>query len=215
MTLDVHGVCYYRAQSDDWTDKWKDQDYAARNLVQAIKGGAFKGYTDVTINGTGYRIRNDVEGRRAAYNFASIGIANKMRQLGCTDVAIIPVPSSSHTAPCDMFTGKRLAESVKSRVAASEVRAELYFQNAMPKSAQGGGRNQNEILANLRVNDLNGITNAILLDDVYTSGAHIKAATRFLRNLGVEVEHAFVVGRTAWERPDDMFKVESETVYFI
>ncbi|MDX8357752.1 hypothetical protein [Sphingopyxis terrae] len=215
MTIDLHPAVYYRAKSDEWTTKWTDNDFAARNLVQAVKGKDFKGYTDVKINGKNYRIENNVAGRRAAHSFASVRIANDMIANGITNAAIIPIPSSSHCNPADMFVGRLLAEFIQPKIPTLQVRAELFFNAPMPKSAQGGGRNPQAILANLRAQNLDGIQAAVLLDDVYTSGAHVKAATRFLRAAGITVEHAFVVGRTVWEQPPDMFKPASETICFI
>jgi pyrimidine operon attenuation protein/uracil phosphoribosyltransferase len=215
MTVTLHGLCYYRAKSDEWDEKWNNNHYAALNFVKAIKGGTFKGYSEISANSKTYTIRDNAEGRAVAYGLAALGLANKIRSAGCTNAAIIPIPSSSHTDPCATFTGRKLAEAVKQKIPTLEVRSDLYFAQAMPKSAQGGGRNPNTILGNLRSRDLSDVETAILIDDVYTSGAHIKAATRYLRNKGIEVEHAFVVARTAWEKPNSMFSVESETVHFI
>lgn len=215
MTIDLHSAVYYRAKSDTWTTKWTDADFAARNLVQAVKGKDFNGYTDVTINRKNYRIENNVAGRRAAHAFAAVSLANRIHAHGINCAAIIPIPSSAHCNPNEMYVGRLLAENIQLKLPTLQVRPELFFNTPMPKSAQGGGRNPQAILANLRANDLAGVQTAILLDDVYTSGAHVKAATWFLRAQGINVEHAFVVGRTAWDQPPDMFQPASETIPFI
>ncbi|WP_373473594.1 hypothetical protein [Sphingorhabdus lacus] len=82
----------------------------------------------------------------------------------------------------------------------------------MASSRTGGGRNPQIILENLRSRNLEGIRTAILLDDVYTSGAHMRAAESYLRSKNIKIEHAFVVARTAWKKPDNMFKVTPEIV---
>jgi len=52
----------------------------------------------------------------------------------------------------------------------------------------------------------------ILLDDVMTSGGHLRACWQFLDDRGHQVDHAFVIGRTLWERPEKMFSIPIENL---
>jgi predicted amidophosphoribosyltransferase len=137
-----------------------------------------------------------------------------MAQAGYSDAAVIPIPSSDHTNPRADFTGARLAQAIQGVNPKFVAKPCLYFAKAIPKSSEGGGRNARLIENSLRAtSDLDEIGRAVLLDDVFTTGAHVKGAFRFLSNKDVEVEDAFVVGRTAWDRPASMFKCDTEQVH--
>ncbi|GGB87904.1 hypothetical protein GCM10011494_02810 [Novosphingobium endophyticum] len=213
--MNLHGIVYYRGKKTDaWDDQWRGEDYSARNLVKGLKGLTFNGSSTVTVGSTSYSISDTVEGRANALTVASIVIAGKIYGAGYKEVAIVPVPSSSHTDPSGMFVGRRIADAIQSltdgKYTSSPV---LYFHEAMPKSAGGGTRNPYLIQANLRFDGGQSLpASAVLIDDVCTTGAHLKAAQRFLSALGLQVADSFVVGRTARERPNSMFKVDIEEI---
>jgi hypothetical protein len=213
--LRLHAVCYYRSKSDEWTEKWRDADFTARNLVQAVKKHPFKGFSDLkTAAGSFLRVENTVKGQAVALSYAAQKIERLIAAAGYHEVAIIPIPSSSHTDPTAEFTGSRLARAIEGRNAAFKAKPVLYFNKAVPKSSGGGGRDTRLIEEHLRAtDDLRHIESAVLLDDVYTSGAHMRAAYRFLDGRGLTIEDAFVVGRTRWEKPASMFKCEAEEIY--
>lgn len=211
----LHAVCYYRSKSDEWTEKWRDADFTARNLVQAVKKHPFKGFSDLrTVAGSWLRVENTVRGQEVALGYAAQKLAKLIAEAGYEDVAVIPIPSSTHTTPTSEFTGARLAGAIEQRNENFEAQPILYFNKPVPKSSGGGGRDTRLIESHLRAtNDVEAIDRAVLLDDVFTSGAHMRAAVRFLARYGIEIEDAFVVGRTCWEKPVSMFKVEPEEIY--
>jgi len=207
----LHGLVYYRGSSDAWTDDWQDDDYRARNLVKGLKGLPFGGHCSIGVGKTSYAIDNTPQGRANATMAAARAIAGKIQVAGYKKVAVIPVPSSKHTDPDGDFVGLKLARQIHELVAGFVATPLLYFKNEMPKSADGGTRNPWVIEKNLRRDKRLSLPNrAVLLDDVCTTGAHLKAAGRYLAKKGVVVEDAFVVGRTAQERPAQMFKVAME-----
>jgi orotate phosphoribosyltransferase len=57
--------------------------------------------------------------------------------------------------------------------------------------------------------EVSTLKNVVLIDDVYTTGAHMLAAWKFLKNYGIEVADGVVFARTTWEEPESMFKVPS------
>jgi hypothetical protein len=123
---------------------------------------------------------------------------------------VIPVPSSAHTNPVEEFTGRRISEAVQAAHPPFVSTPALYFDQAMPPARGGGSRNPNAILPHLRLAGLPPVGPVVLLDDVCTSGGHLIASARFLRQHGIEVEDAFVIGRTRWERPESMWSVATE-----
>lgn len=210
--MHLHGLVYYRSKSDEWTEKWSSSDYAARNLVAALKRREFNGYSNIKVGQTNYHIDNTVEGQANALVVASRVIAQKIQDAGYEAARVVPIPASDHIDPCGEFTGRRLAEAIQGINANFRAAPVLYFNEVQLKSADGGTRDPHEIKQHLRIaGDLDGPV--VLLDDVCTTGGHLKAAARFLADLDHEVEDAFVVGRTAWEKPEKMFAVERETIH--
>lgn len=206
----LHAVCYYRSKSDAWTDKWVNSDYAAMNIVKAVKGLPFGGTSSITQNGSSYSISNTTDGRARALLIAARAIAGKIRTAGYETASVMPIPASRHTEPDAMFTGRRLAEAIQAAHAPFVALPTLFFDQAMPTARGGGNRNPNAIQPHLRLATPVPKGPVVLLDDVCTSGGHLIAAARFLRQKGVEVADSFVVGRTCWSRPESMWTVETE-----
>ncbi|GAA0733933.1 phosphoribosyltransferase [Sphingomonas japonica] len=211
--MHLHGLCYYRSKSDTWTDKWRSVDFAARNLVKAIKHEDFKGYAQITAGSSSIRIDNTAHGRNRALVAVAGALADKINQAGYQNAAVVPIPSSSHIDPNATFTGRRIAEAIQAKNAAFVSTPILYFNEPLPKSAGGGGtRNAHVIQKHLRLSDCQLPGSIVLLDDVCTTGGHLKAAARFLAQHGIQVNDAFVIGRTVWEQPGHMFNVTTEHI---
>jgi hypothetical protein len=76
----LHGVCYYRSRSEEWTDKWRDEDYAAMNLVKAVKRLHFGGTSTITQGEARYSISNNAEGQQKALTISARAIAGKLHR---------------------------------------------------------------------------------------------------------------------------------------
>lgn len=211
----LHAVCYYRSKSEEWTGSWRDVDYKARNLVKAVKRQAFNGSSSFpTTSGAWVTVDNTAHGQATALNLAASRLVALIAEAGYKDVAVIPIPSSTHTQPGAEFTGSRLAAAIQARNPNFRSTPVLYLAKALPKSSGGGGRDTHLIESCLRATDqIKAISQAVLLDDVYTSGAHMRAVVRFVTRYGISISDGFVVGRTAWQKPDNMFACASEEVY--
>lgn len=212
--LRLHSIVHYRGKrTDEWDDKWRSEDYSARNLVKGLKGLPFGGNATITVGKKAYVVEDTPQGRKNAMIIASHIIAAKMWGSDYRDVAVIPIPSSSHTNPSEAFLGRRISEAIEGLHEGFKSNPLLYFKKALPKSAGGGTRNSFVIQSNLRADPLEWVPKkAVLIDDVCTTGAHLRAAYRFLTDKGVEVKDAYVVGRTALTRPKSMFKVDVEVL---
>jgi hypothetical protein len=208
----LHAICHYRSKSDTWTDKWRNEDFAARNLVKAVKQIDFKGSSQITAGGGTHHIDNTPAGRNRALGIVAGVLAAKIAQAGYQQASVVPIPSSSHVDPSAMFTGRRLAEAIQARHAAFVSTPILFFDQALQKSAGGGTRNAHAIQAHLRIVQGVAPCNVVLLDDVCTSGGHLKAAARFLASKDIAVSDAFVVARTIWDEPESMFTVPVEEI---
>lgn len=87
----------------------------------------------------------------------------------------------------------------------------LRHKAQQPKAhSEGGTRNPHTIAAALASNVTDKSRPIVLVDDVKTTGGHLLAAARLLRNRGVTVEHVLVAGRAVWEAVEDPYKVRAE-----
>src|SRR3546814_9152271 len=79
-------------------------------------------------------------------------------------------------------------------------------------SSDLGSRNPAVIAANLDHNGPPDFKNCILVDDVKSTGGHLKGAARYLHGLGINVVGAFCVAQTVNIRPASIFDIPSETI---
>lgn len=209
----VHAVCGYRSKSDEWTEKWRDSDYRARNLIKALKGEAFNGFSEWTVRATKQTLRvdNTPQGQAVALRVALSKLFDLFAAAGISEASVVPVPSSQTVAAGATFTGSRIARGIEGVQPGLRAAPLLYFDTPQPRSHEGASRRWQDILPHLRSANLNSLAApVVLLDDVLTSGGHLRACARYLAQRGHDVEHAFVVGRTVWQKPDEMFSLPTE-----
>lgn len=140
-------------------------------------------------------------------DLASRRLLRAMKAAGYEGATVIPIPSTRHVSPGNDFPGWRIARAIEARDPAFVCRPLLYFSRSVPQSSASRRRTETALRVNLRATDLPPQQRVILLDDVMTSGAHIKAAATFLTERGATVEDAFVVARLAITCPENMFRV--------
>jgi hypothetical protein len=207
--MQVHAVWGYPGNSPAWEGAWDKPHWRARNLVKGVKHEPFKGYSDWTAQPAGKIVRqySDSAGQRLALMVAGSKLVSLLDAAGIAAATIVPVPSSQTIAPDGDFTGARLARAIEGRRPALVAAPVLHFDTPQPKAHDGGGeRRWNMILPHLRGGP--GLAGPIvLLDDVMTLGGHLRACRRFLQAQGHQVDHAFVIGRTLWDRPANMFSI--------
>jgi adenine/guanine phosphoribosyltransferase-like PRPP-binding protein len=97
-------------------------------------------------------------------------------------------------------------------VTGSLVEARLWWKQFMQSSRRGGSRDPDYLRGNLVI----GPTNhpklpVVIVDDVCTSGGHLRATEATLRGSGSPVLFAACAGRTSEFEPDEAFKIEWTT----
>lgn len=210
----VHIVCGYRSRNEEWDERWTDADYRARNLVKGVKHEPFRGYSEWKVRATNQSVRLDATpaGQAVALRVATSKLLDLFNVAGVAAGTLIPVPSSQTVAPGFDFTGARLARAVAGLLPAIVAAPVLHFDQPQPRAREGGARRWQDVLPHLRGNVAGLDAPVVLLDDVMTSGGHLRACARYLAARGFEVSDAFVVGRTVWQRPASMFQMPSETL---
>lgn len=204
MSLKVISFCTYRTSKGAG---WKNRDWAASKLVKAIKGKPVNGYADIPVGAEGFRRLDATNVARAPAIFALIaGQRVKWNEAG--PIAFVPIPDSdcamgAPTAPRTLGLAKALAES--SLTGDSIATDILRWDQPMPSSHQAGGTRDPQLLyPRLRLaGAVPPDRRIVLVDDVVTSGGHLRAAAAFLESGGATVAGAVCVGRA-----DDGFTVD-------
>jgi len=209
MTLWVHPCAAYLATTDV---KWRSVDYAARNLIKAIKQEPFRGYSDIkSVDGVTRRIQAGQQPQ--AIRTVAMWSEARLGELKLGPIALVPVPSSQHTKFGQDTNPTRLAMGIGATTGAQgKLVSCLRFKDAKPPAHQGGGRNQTfiEDLLDYRATKDAEQRCIVLVDDVLTTGSTLKACSSFLRAQGLKVHYAIVAGRSVWDHVNDPFDVGAE-----
>jgi phosphoribosylpyrophosphate synthetase len=144
--------------------------------------------------------------RPRAVAFAARRLLILMKLAGYGAASVVPIPSTSHVTPGKPFLGEAIARAIEQRDPRFACRPVLSFATPLPRTSQGGRRTATAVRVNLRSGNLTGLGRVVLLDDIMTTGAHMRGAATFLRDKGVRVEDGFVVARPADAPPEDMMK---------
>lgn len=211
----VHAICGYPGKSEAWNGDWENVHFRARNLVKGVKREQFGGYSDWRAKNKNQVLRqySNEQGNKLALAVAASKLVDLFDAAGIQTALVVPVPSSQTINPGADYTGIRLAREIEARRPGLVATPVLYFDSPQPSAHDGGGeRRWHMILPHLRGTPIAAAGQVVLLDDVLTSGGHLRACRRFLDGKGRDPTDAFVIGRTVWERPADMFAVPPETL---
>jgi orotate phosphoribosyltransferase-like protein len=210
--LIVHAMCAYASYGEEIAS-WRQSDFNVNKLVKSIKGSEFKGYADLKdVDGKWRRIASG--NRVEAISLFARWASRRIKDEGLGEIALVPVPSSDCTSYEDSTLPLTLARAIKSEHGNSvSVGPWLRFVKKMQKSHDGGTRNQSVFEENLRVSHLaTSASRVVLIDDVKTTGAHLRACANKLREKSIQIDLAIVVASTVWAQHPDPFCVDTENI---
>lgn len=214
MTLTVHAMGAYASYSREDID-WRQTDYNIHKLVKSLKGEHFRGYADMRdIDRSWKQITG--ENNAAAYTLFANWAQQRLMSLNLGSFILVPVPSSSCITYDAVTTPSRMAHSIQRRLGAtSSVGHWLKFREVMQQSHAGGTRDPVLIGQKLWVSPHATAAHIILIDDVKTTGGHLKACANKFREIGATVEHAIVAASTVWEQHPTPLDVAPEDIEMI
>ena len=209
MPLRVETMVQYLTAS---VPNMRPRDYSSLMVVKAVKGRPVGGIpTTLTYLGKSYAFGSSKPG--PAVDLWVAWAANQLQAFQPSgQFVIVPVPNSSavHGTSPD-FPTARLAELVANAVGSrSKVATELWWDEVMVPAHKNGPRFAHHVFPHLVAEESEQEGPRILLDDVITSGGHLRACAAKLREIGNDPQHAICCGRTEHEQLDDPFDVPLE-----
>jgi len=224
MALRVVSLCGYLCNVIIPWRKGPGGDHDAHDWILALKGKHFNGYAQVPVSGKLRRLTNE-NASDAVQWFGEMAatylIQNKIRG----PFAIIPVPNSSSIIDSSAKPRtRRLARSLAEHLVDDDctiLDCLRFKQNQGSASVEGGPREPLKIYKNLTVlrDDIAEVLEKIeegehycvlLVDDVTTSGGHLRACAARLKKAGLGVDAVICGGKTVYDQSRRAFDVREE-----
>lgn len=189
---------------------WRHEDHNAHKFIKALKGDPINGYARILVGRTWHRLQES--NRDSAIDwFGEMAADYVTKNHKKRPLALAPVPSSNCVVGGRIVSPiYRMADAIASRLQNVTVWDGLRWSEAMIPSHKGGIRNAAHSYAHLRITRKLPEAEIVIVDDVLTSGSHIRAiAAKLTASRGV-CKLAVCAGRTVGEQVEDPFAIIEE-----
>lgn len=185
--------------------------FNASKFVKAIKGDPVRGYAEVPVPIGGSR--KTLTQANCGDVFAWFG-EMAAHTLDGQRASIVPIPGCKAISVREVEEGStfRLARALGARTGCP-VEPRLWWKAPMESSRRGGSRNPHYLRNNLVLaGTAHPTLPVVVVDDVVTSGGHMRAVEAVLKASGAKVIFALAAASTSSEEPAEAFRVESRSL---
>jgi predicted amidophosphoribosyltransferase len=210
MPLKVVCFCAYLT---DITVPWRDDDHNANKFVKSFKGEPIKGYAKIQVGKTWHRLSESNRDQAVDW-FGEMAAEYIKRKHKTRPLAFAPLPSSKCIAGGKVVSPTyRIAEAIASRLQDVTIWDGLRWTEEMTPSHKGGVRDPDYFYKRLAITKKVPQAEIVIVDDVLTSGAHMRAVAAKIAKKAGKCRLAICVGRTVSEQvraPMDIIEEELE-----
>jgi hypothetical protein len=206
MPLRTISLFTYRTKGGNWTAS----QLGVLKFVDALKNKELDGSADVLIKGGEPKRRLTSQNAGDAFDwFAEMVVPLLRQELATTRVVLVPIPNCDCTEDVTASRTSALATAVARRASGVLVSDVLRWRRRLPPARSGqGSRDPVSLYQNLRLRPGWGPLSRpyVLVDDVVTTGGHLRACAAFLHNHGAKVERAICAAKSDPYPPANPFR---------
>jgi hypothetical protein len=194
---------------------WRARDHDAHDFVMAVKAKPINGFAQIPCRGQAHRI--DDSNRDLALGLFARMVADSAAEHGlASPCVLVPVPNSrcqlESQTPRTLEQAQALAAELGTGVIVAD--ALRWSEPLASASAASGMRDPQRLFGKLQVIGTfpEGRGGYVLVDDVLTSGGHLRACAAMLRAHGRSVELALVAGRADRAQVAEPFTMRTDVL---
>jgi hypothetical protein len=211
MSFPVACFCGYLCEPDL---EWRPEDYNSYKWVQALKGKELNGYARVPVNGVLKKLNNDnADSAIDWFGLIAVNYLKKRRIQG--PFLIVPVPNSGCVAssaakPQTKKLAKAVCDVLKD---GSSILDCLRWKKDLGSASKNRGPRdpailyRNSVILEDQLQCVDKKLKVLLVDDVTTTGGHLRACVAKLLSKQLKTELTLSGGKTIYDQENPAFHV--------
>ncbi len=167
---------------------WQDPQYCVKKFVDALKDRPINRYAYIPVGTGPKRLLQQSNAQEAVMWFGEMAAEIMTKELFSDTPVLVPFPSSKCDKKTQISKTRRLASAVAFRFEATVADVLRFDEPQLSANSEGGSRDPAVIYSHLRL--IGPVIEGrpyVLIDDVLTSGGHLRAGAALLRKYGADV----------------------------